>query len=164
MLKNPKVLLWLLVIPGVYAFILLFQSFVFRVYINQSPSIEEGFYRSISKARISKGDIVAYELSGLAAKVISDYELTYNQLLFKPVIATSGDTACWISGSVSVNGVLVLQQPIPNILSIPVYPDGCLDLHDNQIVLGTPNNRNSVDSRYFGPVNSSSVKDVIAKL
>ena len=142
--------------------------------INSTTSMPRGVYRSIGGA-VRPGSIVAACLPC----AVSQFGMERGYLgagscpdgvepVVKVVAAVAGDVA-----EVSAQGVTVNGWPLPN--SRPLdrdrggrellsYPAGPRRLEPGELWLSSPYEERSWDSRYFGPVPSECVTDVVVPL
>ncbi len=119
-----------------------------------------------------KGDIITFESPIQSEDSSSSYSVTTtdqdtaNQEIFvKRVIATEGDTIDIRNGSVYVNGELLAEDYVkdgdPTVTFTSTYQDMEIEYpytvpEDELWVMGD-NRTNSRDSRYFGPIEVSSI-------
>ena len=162
--KFKKILLLPLAIPLFLGSIALFEVVFFDIYINRSPSIEMGLYRSIEKPSLTTGNIVAYKIDNNIKEKMRSMGITSYDILFKYVMAVPGDSVCWDAGEVKVNGNTALENLDLSGTSFTYYPSQCITLSNEQVVLGVPGNARSFDSRLFGPATISHIENVITKL
>lgn len=130
-----------------------------RVIYNASTSVPSGWYRIDRKNALEVGDLVLVRLSGASAQLASDRRyLPPGVPLLKPVFAITPQRVCVVGDRLLVDGRAVatasphdrLERPMPRWRE-------CRALVGDEILLLAPDNADSFDSRYFGPVKGSAV-------
>jgi conjugative transfer signal peptidase TraF len=140
--------------------------------INTTPSLPLGLYVTTSDPNASLAEFCPVEPYGQLA-IVRGYRSAGNcrdggAPLLKPVIAKSGDIVDVSQGGISVNGT-----PIPNTAAIRSdtsgrqllpWPPGRYLVQPGNVWVASSFNRRSFDSRYFGPVPTSAIRDRLRPL
>jgi conjugative transfer signal peptidase TraF len=140
-------------------------AYVEGLRVNHSGSMPRGLWRESAATGIFKaGDVV------LVCPPLTDRQKIYfgpglcssrTQPMLKPVAAVGGDVVAVTAGGISVNG-----DPVKNSMPIHVdgsgrlleaYPAGTYTVTAEQVWLLAPSPY-SFDSRYLGPVSTTSIK------
>ncbi|GAA5055151.1 S26 family signal peptidase [Erythrobacter westpacificensis] len=130
-----------------------------RVIWNASASVPIGFYRVTPDSDPPVGSLVAVAPPEQLARWMTERGyLGENVPLLKHVVAKSGARICRIGDIVSIDA-----RPVAIALSsdrlgrpLPVW-QGCRTLRDDEIFLLNPAHPDSLDGRYFGPLDASAV-------
>lgn len=142
------------ILPVVLAVFLVFQ-FVLGVSVvngnSMANTLKNGdllFYSRLEKT-VQKGDVVALSLPS-------------GEFYVKRVVAMAGDTVDIRDGKLYVNGMaetdaFVLGETLPESETF-VYP---ITVPDGHVFVLGDNRPESVDSRYFGPVNLQQITGVV---
>jgi conjugative transfer signal peptidase TraF len=151
---RPRPLLGLLIGIG-----LLFASLGKRPMLiwNASASLTVGLYR-VTRQSPQVGDTVLVRLSlRMAALAARRAYLPPSAYLLKPVAAAAGDLVCDLGARIYVHGRLAASARRFDARgrAMPRW-QGCRRLSLGELFL-LAENPNSFDSRYFGPVSSSTV-------
>ena len=134
-----------------------------RLVYNPSDSVPVGWYAVHPFVRgthaISVGSVVLAWLPHEAAVLAARRDYLPRQVpLLKPVAAVAPETVCVTGGVVRIDG-----RPVAAVLSVdgrgrPLHAwNHCRRLHAGELFLLSTSNPASYDSRYFGPVRTSSV-------
>jgi conjugative transfer signal peptidase TraF len=140
--------------------------------INSSPSLPVGLYLTTRRDRANLVEFCpAQPFAGMAiergyrdAGVCLDGAAP----LLKPVVARSGDVVDYSRRGISVNGNL-----LPNTAPIPMdttgraltpWPFGRYIVHPGTLWVASSFHPRSFDSRYFGPVQVSAIRDHVRAL
>jgi conjugative transfer signal peptidase TraF len=145
----------LLVLSLIVAFSIPFARIIA---INPTESLPRGLYIK-SSAPIAVGSIVEFKTPGaVRANLTGHYDY-----LIKPIVAGPGDRVDTTTGIVIINGT-----PVPNSTLLATDSQGravqkWLDnrvLGDGEFFVLSNRIPNSVDSRYFGPINRTQIQSV----
>lgn len=150
----------------------LFLAFVAGVRVNLSRSLPLGLYQRVStESEVRRGSIVIVCLPEEWGRFASQRGIlgtgscpggSYG--LGKIVVAAGGDLV-----TISAGGIYVHERLLPDGAplaldelgrKLPTYPPGSYTLGSGELWLYSPH-QTSFDSRYFGPVERSSVQAVI---
>jgi conjugative transfer signal peptidase TraF len=157
-------------------FALMCLALAFGVRYNGTPSFPAGFYMVSGKHAV-KGDLVLVSLRALPALPAFEIakERGYLNVAYTPVekimkriVGVSGDRVTIDSAGVEVNGIrLKNSAPLkfdaagrPMIL----YPLKDYVLGTDEVLLMSDYNPASFDSRYFGPLHSTTIESVVRPL
>jgi conjugative transfer signal peptidase TraF len=151
-------------------------SAAFGVRINTTTSMPIGMYR-IADRHIARGTLVSvclptdnkmldlmrtrgYEHAGTCASGLAP--------LIKPVVAIEGDAIELTDDAVLVNGKALPFSRTARVDGsgrlLPSWPRGSYHVPAGSVWLVSTYSPNSLDSRYFGPVPSSSIEHVLTRL
>ncbi|SNS97619.1 S26 family signal peptidase [Sphingopyxis indica] len=130
-----------------------------RVIWNASASVPIGFYRITPDNDPPVGSLVAVAPPEQLARWMTERGYLGEDVpLLKHVLGKSGAGVCRIGDIVSVDA-----RPVATALSsdrlgrpLPVW-QGCRTLRDGELFLLNPAHPDSLDGRYFGPLEASSV-------
>jgi conjugative transfer signal peptidase TraF len=123
---------------------------------NYSSSIPVGLYR-LTSPDWRRGDLVAVRPDPTAIQLLIEFAgFRADRLLLKRVTGGPGDLVCRAGTDISVNGVLAAHAIVQTARNgLPQWL-GCQTLaSDEAFLLG--DHPASFDSRYFGPVSTSSI-------
>lgn len=136
----------------------LWRAFGPLVVINFTDSLPHGFYLVRSKAPKQR-EIAAFYLPRHVARQYRDRTwLIPNALFLKPVAILPGTRLCWKAHRMLANDRKIATLKDFDARGLPLhYPRGCLTLKYNEISVISTFSKNSFDSRYFGPIQRSSV-------
>ncbi len=134
-----------------------------RLVYNPSDSVPVGWYDVHPFVRgthaVSVGSVVLAWLPRKASVLAARRDYLPRQVpLLKPVAAVAPEKVCVINGVVRIDG-----QPVAAVLHVdgrgrPLHAwNHCRRLHAGEVFLLSTSNPASYDSRYFGPVRTSSV-------
>lgn len=150
-------------------------STAFGLRINTTGSMPKGIYR-IAARPVTRGSIVELCLpsQNVAAKLMrvrgyehAGYCPSGLAPLIKPVAAVAGDIITLTDAGVSVNGNAIPSTKTYSRDSagreLPRWPGGTYSVPAGQLWLISNFSPYSFDSRYFGPVPTSSVKHVLVQ-
>jgi conjugative transfer signal peptidase TraF len=126
---------------------------------NGSASAPLGFYRVLPVSPIQRGGLVLVKTPESVRTLAAErHYLPFNVDLIKRVVALDGDRVCAFEGIVSINGQAVAKQLEADSKGRPLPRwKGCRTLGTNDVFLLMESVPDSFDSRYFGPVQVSSV-------
>jgi len=137
---------------------------------NGSHSFPLGFYLASNK-RPQRGDLVTVSLPELPifdlAKARGYFDVAYSPAahLMKRVAATAGDRVTIDLAGVQVNGIrLANSAPLPcDLAGRPLQPYILKDhfLGPDEVLLMSDYNPASFDSRYFGPLNATTIEAAV---
>jgi conjugative transfer signal peptidase TraF len=152
-----------LALAGAATAIALFGAFTARpvMLLNTTPSEPLGLYIE-TPGPVSVGRLVAFKAPA-AAFPYADRRLGYlrHTTLLKAVAAGPGDVVCATAGRLRINGrdraPIAVRDSIG--VTLPRW-SGCRRLDANEIFAFADRVPNSFDSRYFGPIDRSSVVGV----
>lgn len=132
---------------------------------NASASAPTGLYRVVSGAH-KRGDLVLVRAPESAAKLAAERGyLPLNVPLIKRVAALSGDEVCAFHEAIIVNGKVAARRLKVDAKAHPLpWWNGCRELTDDELFLIMDGVAGSFDSRYFGPILTSSVIGRLAPL
>ena len=138
--------------------------------INLTPSLRIGFY-----VRDPEGELVEFCPEGVASEesAIRGYRERGvcpdgHAPLLKPIVARAGDTVEVLDGVIAVNG-----QPLPNSQThardhrgraLTAFPVGRYAVSERTIWVVSTWNDGSYDSRYFGPIPESIIRQRLRPL
>lgn len=130
-----------------------------RVIWNASASVPIGFYRITPDNDPPVGSLVAVAPPEQLARWMSERGYLGKDVpLLKHVVGKSGARICRLGDIVSVDA-----HPVATALSsdrlgrpLPVW-QGCHTLRDGELFLLNPAHPDSLDGRYFGPLDASTV-------
>ena len=129
-----------------------------RLVWNASASVPTGLY-SVSPVRpIEHGDIVVVRLPDPVARLAAErHYLPQDVPLIKPVGALPGDQVCAIGSTITIDGDSVATRRMRDRTGRPLpWWTGCERLRNGRLFLLSPV-PDSFDSRYFGPVDASTI-------
>lgn len=141
------------------------SQFTVRFYTNRSDSLPMGFYHSIEKNVPDRGDIVAFTPPKTVLDKIKSGELNAYEIFFKRVAALPGDHVCFTHNLLSVGHQA--NWPIrPDVFEKTglVQQTFCGPIPPEHLLLLSDNIQHGFDSRYYGLVHTSHIKDVIVPL
>lgn len=120
-------------------------------YINTSPSIPLGIYKSVDTT-LKPSTIILFHPPE-SVKNLDRHWLRNNQIIMKPIVATEGDFCCISENNVEINGNFYgeIQKFDSEKLPLPSL-NFCRSLKPHEIWVGSNHIENSFDSRYFGPI------------
>jgi len=127
--------------------------------LNVSASVPVGLYVVRPLHAPSRGHLVAVRLpDNLAAFVVARGYVGIDTLLLKHVAAVEGMTVCRDSRVITIDGTVVAQaahcdrqaRPLPRWA-------GCVVLGPDAVFLLIADVPDSLDGRYFGPLNSAAI-------
>ena len=126
---------------------------------NASPSVPTGLYRVAPEPAPKLMDIVVVQPPAELVWFLAEgHYLPRGVPLLKHVAALGGSRVCRIGSVVSVDGV-----PFGNALArdhrgrpLPVW-QGCVVLTGEEVFLMNPDRPDSLDGRYFGPLDRSTI-------
>jgi len=128
-------------------------------YLNTTKSLPRGLYW-VTKKIPTVGDLVVIDLPIEVQKFLfEEGHLQFKGLLLKPVIAMEGDNVCRIDNSIVVNNQIKLTKN----KRLNLYPI-CRHLITQEFFVAIVAHDNSLDSRYFGPINREDLKAVVRPL
>lgn len=130
-----------------------------RLVWNASASAPIGLYRIDPDARPTVGDLVAIRPpDALAAFLAERGYVGRGALLLKPVAAVTGQRVCRIGMNVSIDSAVVAVASERDRLGRDL-PDwqGCVRLGEGEVFLLNPAVPDSLDGRYFGPIDVDAV-------
>jgi conjugative transfer signal peptidase TraF len=140
--------------------------------INTSPSLPLGFYIATSDA--AGGLIEFCPTEPFASFALSRGYRDRGSCrdggapLLKPIVARPGDVVEFSSQGISVNGKLLPNtQPLAMDTkgrSLRPWPFGSYAVKPGSVWVGSSYNKRSFDSRYFGPVPTSSIRERLRPL
>ena len=140
--------------------------------INTTKSIPPGLYWTISKP-VEKGDYVmfcppplgVFDTAKERGYIPAGFCPGHYGYMMKRVLAAKDDAVDIGDEGVRVNGSLLpdseLRKADKGGRPLPRYQDNSYTLNETQVLLMADANPLSFDSRYFGPINRSQIKDVI---
>ena len=136
----------------------LWRAFGPLLVINLTDSLPHGFYLVYSKAP-KQGEIAAFYLPKHVTRQYRDRTwLIPNALFLKPVAFLPGTRLCWKAHRILANDRKIATLKDFDARGLPLrHPRGCLTLKYNEIFVISTFSKNSFDSRYFGPIQRSSV-------
>lgn len=165
----------LLTCTALLGFILLLECSWLGLRFNRTHSVPMGFYWAISK-NPNKGDYVSFcpaETPVIRQAVERGYLAIGNcpghvERLLKIVVAMAGDNVSIQPDGVRINGQLLPNSQVLNRdgLGRPLAPFALksIRLQANELWVMTDHNNRSFDSRYFGPIRTEQVSDVVKPL
>lgn len=136
--------------------------------LNTSKSLPRGFYISAKNEGIERGVLIGFPMPEVMRPYVKEFgEKTetfhYGShfVLLKKVVALPGDIICRDEiGQFTAAGTfvgtaleyaLVGGSDASHHASLPTWT-GCLQLRDGEVAVGSSRINDSMDSRYFGPV------------
>lgn len=127
---------------------------------NSTDSLPHGIYYVSKKDTYSRGDIVSFPVpEEVGGMVIDRGWLKEGGVLLKKIAALPGDEVCVEGSTLTIN-----SEPKAGIKSVdsqgrplPKY-ESCGPLGKDEIFLLHPEDEESFDSRYFGPVATKEIK------
>lgn len=130
------------------------------VLYNPSESAEPGWYRVNTGKDFGRGSLVAARLPESASALAEARGYIPDGMpVIKTVGAVGGDQICWSEADVVLPGgqrlPLLERDRAGRVL--PTQPSGCMVLRSSEVFLVSTRIATSFDSRYFGPVEASSV-------
>jgi len=143
--------------------------------INTTRSIPLGLYWASSKP-VEKGDyvmfcpppLVVFDIAKERGYIRAGFCPGGYGYMMKRVLAAKNDAVSVADEGVRVNGQLL---PLSTVIKadlgghpLPRYQADSYTLNEYQVLLMTDVNPLSFDSRYFGPINRSQIKTVIAPI
>jgi type IV secretory pathway protease TraF len=134
------------------------------VYIG-TPSVPIGFYR-LTAAPIAEGRLVLFPPpAGLLEYQPFQVRGAHGALLMKPVIATAGRVVCAGADGVTVadRGTFPQDGSDSQGRPLPQYRD-CRPMEHGEAFVLSDRVPRSLDSRYFGPVNETTILGVYVPL
>lgn len=126
---------------------------------NASPSVPTGLYRVVREAHPKVMDLVVVRPpQDLVWFLAEGHYLPRGVPLLKHVAALGGQRVCRIGFAVSVDGV-PYGDALPRDRRGRPLPSwrGCLVLTADQVFLMNPERPDSLDGRYFGPLDRSTI-------
>ncbi|MBI1338787.1 S26 family signal peptidase [bacterium] len=126
---------------------------------NASASVPVGFYAITLIARPEVGDLVAVRPpEPLGRWLVENGYLGPDTPLLKRVAALPGTEVCRYGLTVLIDGMTVAEARERDRLgrSLPVWR-GCRTLRDGEVFLLNADHPGSLDGRYFGPLDTSTV-------
>lgn len=126
---------------------------------NASASAPLGFYRLVPGAPPERGDLVLAHLPQSAARLAAERRYLPSSVpAVKHVAALAGDSVCENSGIVSINDHVVARALSVDRRerTLPTW-QGCRSLVSGEAFLLMPDAPASFDSRYFGPIPTTSI-------
>ena len=126
---------------------------------NATASAPVGLYFIRNAEHVKVGDLVLIRPASPLAELLSKREyLPLNVPLLKHVVALSGQTACREGLRIKVNELTLgfAQERDSRDRVLPAW-SGCHLLKDGEIFVMNPKSPDSLDSRYFGPMQSSAI-------
>lgn len=126
---------------------------------NATPSYPEGLYRLRPEPSYELGELVYFRPPPFVRSLL--YERNYipqGGQLMKEIVAVAGDSYCVTNQSFVVRDrtlgpVFLLDsadRPLPQHL-------GCAEVPSGHVLVASPHHRRSFDSRYFGPIPTTSI-------
>lgn len=130
-----------------------------RLVYNPSDSVPRGWYRIGSPDSLHVSGIVLVRLpAGVAALAAQRGYLPAGVPLLKRIGAVAAQSVCVGEGSVRIDGVAVAAVLAEDGVSRPLSPWAqCRALSEGELFLLSDVHAASFDSRYFGPVDASTV-------
>lgn len=134
------------------------------VILNLSTSMPVGLYRTLRPFPLAHGDLVSARLPRHAARLAAERGyLPENIPLIKAVVALPGDLACAGSDAMLIWRPRQLEQQRllrrstdPAGRRLPAWQD-CRRLRQGEVMLAGGAGEASFDSRYLGPLRTSSI-------
>jgi conjugative transfer signal peptidase TraF len=126
---------------------------------NATASAPRGLYRIVPEGTFQPGDLVlARTPSAFAALFAERGYLPSGVPLLKRVAAVAGSTVCRSSMTISIDGVAVAEALASDsqLRLLPAW-SGCRVLSPGDVFLLVPEVRTSLDGRYFGVVETSTI-------
>lgn len=136
----------------------LWRAFGPLILINYTDSLPHGFY--LVRSRVPRQqEIAAFYLPTPVAWQYRDRAwLIPDAIFLKPVAFYSGTRLCWRAHRMLANSRKIAILKNFDARGLPLrYPRGCLTLKSKEIFALSTFSRNSFDSRYFGPIQRTSV-------
>lgn len=130
-----------------------------RILWNASASLPIGLYALASPEPLALGDLVAVALPPeQAAWVAERGYLGRSVLLLKRIAALPGAEVCRIGSVILIDGnaVATAMETDNHGRAMPAW-DGCVVLAEHQLFLLLTETRDSLDGRYFGPTDASTI-------
>ncbi len=136
----------------------LWRAFGPLILINHTDSLPRGFYLVRSRAP-SQREIAAFYLPAHVAGQYRDRAwLIPGALFLKPVAFLPGTRLCWSAHRMLANSRKIATMKDFDARGLPLHhPRGCLTLKPKEIFALSTVSKDSFDSRYFGPIQRSSV-------
>jgi conjugative transfer signal peptidase TraF len=152
-----------------------FATAVGGLRVNYTRSLPLGLYRATRERLFAHGSVVLACLPTNVARFARERGYVWRghcsgsaPPIGKLIFAIEGDTVGVSASGLSLNGKLV-----PHTEALPVdsrgrpmvrYPIGTYVVHRDEVWLYSPHHRLSFDSRYFGPIASSSIIAILRPL
>ena len=130
-----------------------------RLIWNDSASVPIGLYSVAPVERLALLDLVAIEAPEPLSHFLADGgHLPRGVPLLKRVVGLPGQEACRIDDVVTVDGVAMAHALDRDRRGrpLPIWR-GCQRIADHEVFLMNPQVRDSLDSRYFGPIDARSI-------
>jgi len=130
-----------------------------RILWNASASLPIGLYALAPPGPLVLGDLVAVALPPEHAEWVAERGyLGRSALLLKRVAALPGAEVCRIGNAVLIDGTAVATALETNSHGLPM-PDwqDCTVLEERQLFLLLAETPDSLDGRYFGPTDATSI-------
>jgi len=130
-----------------------------RILWNASSSLPIGLYALAPPGPLALGDLVAVALPNEHAEwVVERGYLGQSALLLKRIAALPGTEVCRIGNAVLIGGnaVATALETDSHGRSMPVW-QGCTVLDEHQLFLLLTESPDSLDGRYFGPTDATSI-------
>ena len=130
-----------------------------RIVYNASPSLPTGYYWITPTTEIQRGHLVLVPVPSAYRSLVEKRRyLGPNVPLIKPVAALEGDHVCIRNGAVSINGKVVGHTLKSDSKGRVLNAwKGCQPLTEGEFFALIAGVRESLDSRYFGPLRVRSV-------
>ncbi|MEZ5874801.1 MAG: S26 family signal peptidase [Hyphomicrobiales bacterium] len=125
-----------------------------KLLYNGSASAPIGFYTVDAAATIQAGDMVVLTPPpGMRDLIVERGYLPSDVPLVKRIVATKGDHVCAQYGVVAINDRIVLRAKNSDSRGrpMPVW-NGCRVLDQGEVFVAMSDIEDSLDSRYFGPI------------
>ncbi|MCS4309490.1 type IV secretory pathway protease TraF [Rheinheimera pacifica] len=160
-IKNKPWLYAILIVPSVAIFVPVYQNYFGNYYYNRSPSIPKGMYRSVVKD-ISVGDIIAFTPNDVFINFLAENDIKTYKFIFKNVAAVAGDHVCYSDNSVQINRKYTINYSADIVRKYQItVPEFCGEIPTGSVFVVSDDLQNGYDSRYFGLLSESHIKDVI---
>lgn len=133
---------------------------------NASASAPIGLYYRYDDQRLSVGDLVLVETPKSVARLAAERGyLPLGVPLIKRIVARSGATICGHGNAVTIDGRITLKRQVQDYLGRPLpWWNGCHRLNADEVFLAMETVPGSFDGRYFGAVQTSSIKGHLVAL
>ena len=136
------------------------------VIYNPTPSVPEGFYRYAGKEIVPKAIILLR-----TPEAVKEYTSRYYgsqepmKYFLKPVLAVRGDKVCYREGRFLLNGegFAGAESIDSNGNPLPVWKE-CRVLEEDEVFVYSDRVKNSLDSRYYGPVKKERTVGAFVKI
>jgi conjugative transfer signal peptidase TraF len=125
-----------------------------KLLYNGSASAPIGFYTVDTAAAIQVGDLVVLTPPpGMRDLIVERGYLPPDVPLVKRIVAAKGDHVCAQHGVVAINDrvVLTAKKSDSQGRTMPIW-DGCRVLDQGEVFVAMSDVEDSLDSRYFGPI------------